>query len=95
MAITTENAMRMMAITSQAELSEQDFPFFRNHLSPFVDWLVEHAIEDLVKMNIDRDLASSMINTIAHMASMKGASDLFDNGVSAQLLIDNGLSDNA
>lgn len=95
MAITMENAKRMMEITSQADLSEQDFPFFRNHLSSFVEWLVEHAIEDLIKMGIDRDFASSMINTIAHMASMKGANDLFDYGVTATLLTDNGLSDNA
>ncbi|MFZ9728343.1 MAG: hypothetical protein ACO3CD_04960 [Candidatus Nanopelagicaceae bacterium] len=95
MAITMENAKRMMDITSQAELSEQDFPFFRNHLSPFVEWLVEHAIEDLVRMGINQDFANSMIRTIEHMASMKGANDLFDYGVSAQLLTDNGLSDNA
>lgn len=95
MAITMENAKRMMAITSEAELSEQDFPFFRNHLTPFVDWLVEHAIEDLVRLGVDHDLANSMIRTIEHMASMKGASQLFDFGVTAQLLTENGLSDNA
>lgn len=86
MAITKENARRMMSITSSADLDEADFPFFRNHISSFVEWLVDNAIEDLVRQGIDRDLAHSMLNTISHLSKMSGANDLFDYGVTATLL---------
>lgn len=95
MAITMENAKRMMALTASPNLNEADFPFFRNHITPFAEWLVEQAIEDLVKLGIDRDLATSILNTTAFISKMSGANDLFDFGVTATLLSENGLSDNA
>jgi hypothetical protein len=95
MAITRENALRMMSITSSANLSDEDFPFFRNHISSFNEWLVEQGINDLVRLGIDRDLASSMLNTISHISSMAGATNLFDYGVTATIFEQNGLTDNA
>lgn len=93
MAITKENARRMMLITSSAELSNEDFPFFRNHITSFSEWLVSEAINDLVRLGVDKDLASSMLNTISHISSMAGATNLFDYGVSATIFEENGLRD--
>lgn len=81
MAISHENVIRMMAITS-GELQESDFDFFRNHITPFVEYLVEHAIADLVRVGMDELLAKSMITTISELSKMSGANDLFDYGVS-------------
>ena len=86
MAISMENAQRMMALTASPNLSEADFPFFRNHITPFVEWLVEKAVEDLVTLGVERDLAFSMLNTISHLSKMSGANDLFDYGVTATLM---------
>ena len=93
MAITKENARRMMLITSSANLSDEDFPFFRNHITSFSEWLVSEAINDLVRLGVDKDLASSMLNTISHISSMAGATNLFDYGVSATIFEENGLRD--
>jgi len=86
MAITQENALRMMDITQQAQMDKEQFDFFRNHIASFVEWLVEGAIRDLVSVGVDFDLANSMINTISHLSKMAGANDLFDYGVVAQLM---------
>lgn len=94
MAISTENIKRMMAITS-GELQEQDFSFFRNHITPFVEWLVDNAVNDLVGRGIERDFAEALINTVSHLSKMSGANDLFDFGLSSQILEENGLTDNA
>ena len=96
MAITTENAMRMIAITSAPTIEEADFPFFRNHISSFVEWLGDHAVSDLVQHGMDELFARSMIGTITQMAKLAGANDLFDYGNARMLFEENGLdSDNA
>ena len=86
MAISMENAQRMMALTASPNLDEADFPFFRNHITPFAEWLVEKAIEDLVRLGIDHGLASSILKTTSFISKMSGANDLFDYGVTATLM---------
>jgi hypothetical protein len=74
-----QNAMKVFDLISKVEgLTSQEVDFLNNNLAPFTSVLIEAGAHAMTKAGMDKEEALSILETLAMVSRMAGASNFVD-----------------
>ena len=74
-----QNAMKVFDLISKVEdLDSSEVKFLENNLAPFTSVLIEAGAHAMTEAGMDRDEALSILETLAMVSRMAGASNFVD-----------------
>ena len=74
-----QNAMKVFDLISKVEdLTKQEVDFLNNNLAPFTSVLIEAGAHAMTEAGMERDEALSILETLAMVSRMAGASNFVD-----------------
>ena len=87
-----EKIGRMLEILTKPEKDHADAEFARNNLDGFSVWLMDMATGDLVKRGVEESDAREILETVAGVHRMLGATEFMDFISVASMFEEEGLS---